>query len=159
MNNIYDRPAEGGVRPPDISFFADNQPGSGIPEAGMGIIENYGDDSARYNSPEQNGASARHGNSNGSANGSGNSNGNAQDSEQSESLAQKLSDNIGLFVVCEFFTGSLGVRQGILSEVGLDYIVLYDDIQGFYTICDLYSLKFATFYNSRVTPRNFRSRR
>ena len=65
------------------------------------------------------------------------------------SIQQILRDNVGQYVDVEFLigTGSLVTRSGVLNTVGVSYIVLYDATQGRYMICDLYSIKFVTFYD------------
>ena len=77
------------------------------------------------------------------------------------SFQRTLEQHIGYFVVCEFFVGPQQTypvtKYGILYDVGAGYIVLFDDIMNRYTVCDFYSLKFITFYNSPTTPQNFRS--
>ncbi len=64
------------------------------------------------------------------------------------SIQQILRDNVGQYVDVEFLIGnnSLTTRSGILNNVGVSYIVLYDASNGRYMICDLYSIKFVTFY-------------
>lgn len=65
------------------------------------------------------------------------------------SIQQILRDNVGQYVDVEFLigTGSLVTRSGVLNAVGVSYIVLYDATAGRYMICDLYSVKFVTFYD------------
>ncbi len=71
------------------------------------------------------------------------------------SLQQILADNIGDYVVVEFLIGTqnMTTRQGILYSVGVSYIILYDDQSGLYTVCDLYSIKFVTFYPEGTRPQ------
>ncbi|WP_066458403.1 hypothetical protein [Anaerotruncus rubiinfantis] len=73
-----------------------------------------------------------------------------------ESFAEVLVDNIGIYVTCEFLIGTGGLvdKSGILYAAGVNFVTLYDDEQDRYITCDLYSLKFVTFYGSRPTPRN-----
>ncbi len=77
-----------------------------------------------------------------------------QNESYNGSLQQILADNIGDFVVVEFLIGSqnMTTRQGILFSVGVSYIILYDDQNGLYTVCDLYSIKFVTFYPEGTRP-------
>ena len=71
------------------------------------------------------------------------------------SLQQILSDNLGNFVVCDFVIGTQEMvkRQGILYFVGRSYIVLYEEIEMTYVICDIFSIKFVTFYLPGRRPR------
>ena len=63
------------------------------------------------------------------------------------SVQQVLQDNIGQYVIVDFFmgTGTLETRQGILYDVATQYIVLYDEINLHYVVCDVFSIKFVTF--------------
>ncbi len=65
------------------------------------------------------------------------------------SIQQIMRDNIGEYMDVEFLigTGGLTTRSGVLSNVGVSYIVLYDRQNDRYMICDLYSIKFVTIYN------------
>lgn len=76
------------------------------------------------------------------------------------SFQRTLEQHIGYFVVCEFFVGAQQTypvtKYGILYDVGAGYIVLFDDVMNRYIVCDFYSLRFITFYNSSSTPQNFR---
>ncbi len=78
----------------------------------------------------------------------------AQNESYRGSLQQILADNIGDYVVVEFLIGSQNMvtRQGILYSVGVSYIILYDEQNGLYTVCDLYSIKFVTFYPEGTKP-------
>ena len=64
------------------------------------------------------------------------------------SMQQILQDNIGNYVSVEFLIGTQNIvtRQGILYSVGTGFLVLYDDIQQVYEVCDVFSVKFVTFY-------------
>ena len=70
------------------------------------------------------------------------------------SLQQLLQDNIGAFVTMEFLIGtsSMVTRQGLLYAVGTSYVVLYDDVNQQYTVCDLFAIKFVTFYLPGYRP-------
>lgn len=65
-----------------------------------------------------------------------------------------LNRNIGYFVVATFLigTGQTVTWQGILHTVGSDYMVLYQPDYERYISCDLYSLKFMQFHNTRDVP-------
>ena len=64
------------------------------------------------------------------------------------SMQQILQDNIGNYVSVEFLIGTQNLvsRQGILYSVGTGFLVLYDDVQQVYEVCDVFSVKFVTFY-------------
>ncbi len=63
------------------------------------------------------------------------------------SMQQILQENLGSYVIIEFLigTGNLESRQGILYNVGSQFVVLYDDINLRYVVCDIFSIKFVTF--------------
>lgn len=64
------------------------------------------------------------------------------------SIQQFLSENIGNFVVIEFLIGTQAMtsRQGILYSVGASYIILYEETSRTFILCDIFSVKFVTFY-------------
>ena len=70
------------------------------------------------------------------------------------SMQQVLQDNIGKYVIVDFFmgTGSLEQRQGYLYDVAAQYIVLFDDINLQYVVCDVFSIKFVTFLLPNYRP-------
>ncbi|MBC8536409.1 hypothetical protein [Feifania hominis] len=70
------------------------------------------------------------------------------------SIQGVLSDNIGYYVVIQFLIGTntLVAREGVLYAVGINYVTLYDPLADNYTVCDMYSIKFVTFYDSRTRP-------
>lgn len=63
------------------------------------------------------------------------------------SMQQILQDNIGNYVTVEFLIGTntLVTKQGVLYAVGSQYMVLYDDINLRYEVCDIFTVKFVTF--------------
>ncbi len=75
------------------------------------------------------------------------------------SLQQDLANNLGYYVEIDFLIGSSNIvtQRGILYSVGVNYVTLYHETEDRYVVCDLYSIKFVTFYNSRVTPRSQQS--
>lgn len=64
------------------------------------------------------------------------------------SMQQILSDNLGLYVVCEFLVGTQAMtrKEGILYAVGRSYLTLYDETSQNFVVCDIFSVKFVTFY-------------
>ncbi len=70
------------------------------------------------------------------------------------SLRSLLMRNVGYFVVATFLMGGdqMITWQGILYSVGSDYLVIYQPDFERYVSCDLYSLKFVQFHNTRSTP-------
>ena len=77
-----------------------------------------------------------------------------------ESFSEVLAKSIGYFVTAEFLIGSnnLVERSGILYAVGNNFMTLQVGPDGPFMICDVYSVKFVTVYNSRTRPENFGQR-
>ncbi len=63
------------------------------------------------------------------------------------SMQQVLQENIGNYVIVEFLigTGNLISRQGVLYSVASQFLVLYDEFEARYVVCDIFSVKFVTF--------------
>ncbi len=70
------------------------------------------------------------------------------------SWQQVLRNNEGQYCIIDFLIGTdnLVQREGILYDVGVSFIVLYDPRSGDYIVCDLYAIKFVTFASSGVIP-------
>ena len=64
------------------------------------------------------------------------------------SMQQILADNLGNFVVCEFLVGTQAMtrKEGILYNVGRSYLTLYEENSQTFVVCDIFSVKFVTFY-------------
>lgn len=64
-------------------------------------------------------------------------------------IAGYLKNHIGSFVKAEFIVGTNQFmdKNGTLVEVGVNYFVLEEFISGNKVLCDLYSVKFVTFFN------------
>ena len=70
------------------------------------------------------------------------------------SMQQMLSDNLGLYVVCEFLVGTQAMsrKEGILYAVGRSYVTLYEEASQNFVVCDIFSVKFVTFYSPGQRP-------
>ena len=66
-------------------------------------------------------------------------------------MQQVLQENVGKYVIVEFLigTGSLTSRQGMLYYVGAQFLVLYDEFESRFVVCDIFSVKFVTFLEGR----------
>ena len=64
------------------------------------------------------------------------------------SMQQILSDNLGSYVMCEFLVGTQAMtrKEGILYSVGRSYLTLYEETSQTFVVCDIFSVKFVTFY-------------
>lgn len=72
------------------------------------------------------------------------------------SLQQILTDNVGEYVTVEFLIGTSEIvtRSGVIYSVGINYIVLFNEEQNNYEVCDLYSIEFVTFYEIKTGGSN-----
>lgn len=70
------------------------------------------------------------------------------------SMQQVLQENIGKYVIIEFFMGTstLQQKEGYLYDVAAQYIVLFDEINLHYVVCDVFSIKFVTFLLPNYRP-------
>lgn len=71
------------------------------------------------------------------------------------SMQEIFSDNLGQFVVCEFLIGTQFTtrKEGILYSVARNYIVLYEEQSHTFVVCDIFSIKFVTFYLPGQRPQ------
>jgi len=67
------------------------------------------------------------------------------------SLKATLIQNKGNFIVATFLIGTQNTIswEGILFEVGNDYVTIYQEGRDRYIVCDIYSLKYMEFYDTR----------
>ena len=67
------------------------------------------------------------------------------------SLKAALIRNKGNFIVATFLIGTQNTVswEGILYEVGNDYVTIYQEGRDRYIVCDMYSLKYMEFYDTR----------
>lgn len=81
------------------------------------------------------------------------------------SMQQFLNDNLGEYVVIEFLIGTQTMTQkaGILYAVGTSVVTLYEEVSQTFVTCDIFSVKFVTFFlpghrpwqaNSPLFPTN-----
>lgn len=72
--------------------------------------------------------------------------------EEAESGSWKamLSRNLGNFVVATFLIGTQGTVawEGVLYDVGNNYLTIYQAGRDRYIVCDIYSLKYIEFYDT-----------
>ena len=67
------------------------------------------------------------------------------------SLKSMLLRNRGNFVTATFLIGTQGTTawEGILHDVGNDYVIIYQPGRRRYIACDIYALKYIEFYDTR----------
>lgn len=70
------------------------------------------------------------------------------------SMQQILSENLGKFVIADFLVGvgTMVRRVGILYSVAQGYVTLYLSQYQAFEVCDVYSLKFVTFFQPGSEP-------
>ncbi len=71
-----------------------------------------------------------------------------------ENFQEMLSNLIGNYIITELLIGidRLVLRQGYLTAVGPSYYILYDPEPNVNTVCDIYSLKFVSYFESGERP-------
>lgn len=81
---------------------------------------------------------------------------NQQQSLMEGTLQERLSLILGRYVICEFLIGTqmLYTREGILTQVGRDYFILYDPETHSFVGCDAYALKFITVFPAGQRPEH-----
>ena len=67
------------------------------------------------------------------------------------SLKAILSQNKGTYIVATFLVGTQNMVswEGILYDVGNDYVTIYQEPRDRYIVSDIYSLKFMEFYDTQ----------
>ena len=70
------------------------------------------------------------------------------------SMQQLLSENLGKYVMADFLIGVSNIvrRVGILYSVGRGFLVLYDEDNHNFNVCDIFSLKFVAFFPPGFEP-------
>ena len=70
------------------------------------------------------------------------------------SMQQFLADNLGEYVIIEFLIGTqtMARKQGILHSVGRSVLTLFEETTQTYVLCDIFSVKFVTFYHPNQRP-------
>lgn len=70
------------------------------------------------------------------------------------SMQQILSENLGKFVIADFLIGISTIvrRVGVIYSVGRGYLTLYLDQYKAFEVCDIFSLKFVTFFPPGSEP-------
>ena len=71
------------------------------------------------------------------------------------SFSSVLRENMGAYVVIEFLIGTQNLisKEGLLYNVGNNFVTIYNDVNNYYTVCDFYSIKFVNFFDTRYLRR------
>lgn len=69
-------------------------------------------------------------------------------------MQDMMSGGVGRYVACELLIGTnnIALRHGVLTQVGPSYFILHNPVANHSTACDLYALKFVTFYPEGEIP-------
>lgn len=70
------------------------------------------------------------------------------------SFQQVMSENLGRYVQIDFLVGVQTIvrRSGIIYAVGRSFVVLYDETNRNFVMCDVFSAKFVAFFAERPRP-------
>ena len=70
------------------------------------------------------------------------------------SMQQILSENLGKFIIADFLIGISTIvrRVGVIYSVGRGYVTLYLEQYKAFEVCDIFSLKFVTFFPPGSEP-------
>ena len=73
-----------------------------------------------------------------------------------ETIQEVIALSVGNYVVVEFLVGTQNIvrKEGVLTAVGISWLLLYDETAGTSTVCDMYSVKFVTYFDPGVRPAN-----
>ncbi len=77
------------------------------------------------------------------------------------SWQQVLKNNVGQYCIIDFLIGTSGLvqKEGVLFDVGMSFVTLYEPRSENYIVCDFYSIKFVTFPAARNLPASKSARR
>ena len=73
-----------------------------------------------------------------------------------ETIQEVIALSMGNYVGVEFLVGTQNIvrKEGVLTAVGVSWLLLYDEVNGTSTVCDMYSVKFVTYFDPGVRPAN-----
>lgn len=71
-----------------------------------------------------------------------------------ETIQEVIALSVGSYVVVEFLIGTNNIvrKEGVLTAVGVSWLLLYDESSGTSVVCDMYSVKFVTYFDPGVRP-------
>ena len=85
---------------------------------------------------------------------SGTAPGGANGTVDPETIQEIISLSVGSYVVVEFLIGTQNIvrKEGVLTAVGVSWLLLYDETTGTSVVCDMYSVKFVTYFDPGRRP-------
>lgn len=71
-----------------------------------------------------------------------------------DTIQEIIALSVGSYVVVEFLIGTNNIvrREGVLTAVGVSWLLLYDERNGTSQVCDMYSVKFVTYFDPGMRP-------
>lgn len=71
-----------------------------------------------------------------------------------DTIQEVIALSVGSYVVVEFLIGTNNIvrKEGVLTAVGVSWLLLYDESSGTSVVCDMYSVKFVTYFDPGVRP-------
>lgn len=71
-----------------------------------------------------------------------------------DTIQEVIALSVGNYVVVEFLIGIDNIvrREGVLTAVGVSWLLLYDEEAGTSVVCDMYSVKFVTYFDPGKRP-------
>ncbi len=71
-----------------------------------------------------------------------------------ETIQEVIALSVGNYVVVEFLIGTNNIvrKEGVLTAVGVSWLLLYDEASGTSVVCDMYSVKFVTYFDPGKRP-------
>lgn len=78
--------------------------------------------------------------------------------EDLDSYLEILIANIGAYVLIQFLIGSTSLvdKEGYLYAAGTNFVTIYEPLDDRYVVCDLYSIKFVTIFNTSPIDNRMR---
>ena len=79
--------------------------------------------------------------------------------QDQDTFAEIMAANIGAYVLVQFLIGSASLvdKEGYLYAVGANFVTIYEPLDDRYVVCDLYSVKFVTIYNTSPVGNSMRT--
>ena len=70
--------------------------------------------------------------------------------QDQDTYGEILAANVGAYVLIQFLVGSTSLvdKEGYLYAVGVNFVTIYEPLDDRYVVCDLYSVKFVSIFNS-----------
>ena len=69
-------------------------------------------------------------------------------------IQEIIAYSVGSYAVVEFLIGTQNIvrKEGVITAVGVSWLLLYDQASGTSVVCDMYSVKFVTYFDPGRVP-------